>query len=162
MRLYFAGLDGFMKRLFVIAAFLFAGFAGAASAQTLEQYQQRHKDLATLSTVFGELHAIRRGCEPRFEGDVWRERMKKLLELEQPQPALEEEMIAGFNRGYRRAQQRFSQCTRRARDYAAARAAQGEAVVDRLMAPLYAAAEEDAPFIWVAPEEGRTDNPDTD
>lgn len=109
---------------------------GAAAAQTLETYQQRQQDLAGLSEIFGELHHIRRTCEPRYEGDVWRERMKKLIELEEPQQAEREAMVQGFNNGYRGAQQRFPDCDRRARDYAAGRAAEGDAIVARLTATL--------------------------
>lgn len=124
---------------------------GGAAAQSMEAYQLRHADLAALSQIFGELHHIRRNCEPRFEGDVWRERMKKLIELEQPQAGVHEQMVTSFNEGYARAQRRFSYCDRRARDYAAARAAQGDAIVERLTAPLHEAAEEDAPFVWSEP-----------
>lgn len=148
-----------MKRRFFIALSLACALAGAAAAQQgREEYQQRHADLVALSGIFGDLHAIRRICEPRFEADIWRERMKKLIALEEPQPAAREEMVASFNKAYARAQRRFSYCDRRARDYAAARAAQGDVAVERLMAPLYEAAEEDeTPFVWSAPAEPADD-----
>ncbi|GJL95521.1 MAG: hypothetical protein DHS20C05_19260 [Hyphococcus sp.] len=133
-----------------IIAALSAFVAGGALAQTVDNYQHRKTDLVSLASIFGELHHIRRSCEPRFEGDIWRERMKKLIELEEPQPALREEMVASFNKGYRAAQQHFEYCERRARDHAAARAARGEAIIARLTAPLHEAMneEENAPFIW--------------
>ena len=122
------------------AALLLAASAVAApaSAQDLETYQQRQRDLASLAELFGELHHLRRTCDPRYEADTWRERMKKLLDLEEPQAAEREALIQQFNKGYRAAQSRHPSCDRRARDYAAARAAQGDAVVDRLSASLRA------------------------
>jgi uncharacterized protein (TIGR02301 family) len=108
-----------------------------ASAQDLETYQQRQRDLASLAELFGELHHLRRTCDPRYEADTWRERMKKLLDLEEPQAAEREALIQQFNKGYRAAQSRHPSCDRRARDYAAARAAQGDVVVDRLRAALH-------------------------
>lgn len=156
MRLYSHRLEGIMKRCLLISFFA-AVLAGGAAAQSFEDYQRRHADLAALSAIFGELHHIRRTCEPRFEGDVWRERMKKLIDLEDPQASLREQMVANFNQGYRRAQQRFSRCDRRARDYAAARAAQGDVIVERLTAPLEEAIEDDeTPFTWSAPTTPQT------
>ena len=68
-----------MKRLLI---FLFAiVFAGPAIAQTAEDYRRRQADLNALSVVFGELHHIRRHCEPRREADLWRNRMKRMVEL---------------------------------------------------------------------------------
>jgi len=113
-----------------------------AYAQNFDDYQIRKTDLVLLSAIFGELHHIRRHCDPQREGDVWRGRMKKLIELEEPQPAAQEEMIAAFNKGYRAAQDHFPSCTRRSRDHAAARAARGDAIIERLTAPLYEAQED--------------------
>lgn len=134
------------------AALLLIGL-NAASAQTFDDYQQRQSDLVALSALFGELHHIRRHCDPRLEGDIWRERMKTLVELEEPQSAAREEMVAAFNKGYRGAQQRFSSCNRNARDHAAARAAQGEMIVERLTEPLVEAAAAER----AAQEEGFVD-----
>lgn len=139
-----------MKRLIVSLAACAAVAAGAASAQSIEAYQQRQADLSALAAVFGELHHIRRNCEPRLEADVWRERMKRLVDLEQPQFEVRETMVKSFNKGYSAAQQHFPDCSRRARDHAAARAVQGEAIIARLSAPLREAAaqDENAPFLW--------------
>ncbi len=128
-----------------IAVLSLAAAASTAGAQDLDTYHQRQKDLTALSGLFGELHHIRRTCEPRFEGDVWRDRMKKLIELEEPQESEREAMVQEFNKGYRSASARFSGCDRRARDYAAGRAAQGDALIARLTETLHEAEED--PFI---------------
>jgi len=124
-----------LKRLIIAAAFCAASAQGA-SAQDIH-YAQRSRDLLTLSRVFGELHHIRRACEAWGEEEVWRNRMRKLVELESPQPDLRDRMVAAFNDGFRDAEQRFPYCDREARDYAAASAAEGDAVTARLTAPLY-------------------------
>jgi uncharacterized protein (TIGR02301 family) len=126
----------------VIAAIAACLLAGAAAAQDLESYEQRRTDLASLAGLFGELHHIRRTCEPRYEGDVWRERMKTLMDLEEPQESEREAMVQAFNKGYRDAQRRFPSCDRNARDYAAGRASQGDAIVARLTQSLRQAQEE--------------------
>lgn len=110
--------------------------AGPLAAQDRD-YRARERDLTTLSQIFGELHHIRRTCEPRTEADAWRNRMRKLIELEMPQPALQQTMVEAFNKGYRSAETAYPYCDRDARDHAAALAANGDEVATRLMAPLY-------------------------
>ena len=70
------------------------------------------------------------------------------MDLEVPEAKVREEMVASFNAGYRRAQ-RFGKCDRNARDYAASRARVADAIVERLMEPLYEALrdEEDLPVV---------------
>ncbi len=132
----------------ILIAGLFAALAlsplaaSPAAAQDLEAYLERQRDLSLLSSLFGELHHIRRTCEPRYEADIWRDRMKKLITLEEPEEAMREKLVAQFNDGYRRAQRRFPGCSRDARDYAAARAATGDAIIRRLTASL----EEEEPL----------------
>ena len=130
----------------VIAA-AFAALAATASAQDFAAHQQRQQDLVALSGVFGTLHHIRRYCEPRAEADVWRERMKTMIELEAPQPAAREDMVRAFNRAYRNAQRRFPDCSRRAQDHAASRALQADAIVERLTTPLHETAAQEAQIV---------------
>lgn len=129
--------------------------ASAQEGSDFEDYQVRQSDLVALSALFGEMHHIRRQCNPRGEGDVWRERMKTLVDLEEPQPEARDEMVAAFNKGYRAAQQRFRSCSRNARDHAAARAARGEMIVARLVAPLEKAVEEE-PILREIPFQNET------
>ena len=125
-----------------------------AAAQTANEYQRRQGDLVELASVFGELHHIRRLCEPRLESDVWRERMKNLVELEQPAFEAREGMVKRFNTGYANAGDHFSSCSRRARDHAASRAAYAHTLVRRLAQPLReAAAKNDGPLIVTIPQD---------
>ncbi|GAB4525370.1 MAG: hypothetical protein Kow00133_13920 [Amphiplicatus sp.] len=144
MRIVLASLAGLMC------------LAAAAQAQTID-YRERARDLVFLSQVFGELHHIRRMCEPRAEAEIWRERMRRMLELEEPAPTLREDMIRAFNDGFRRAERAFAYCDRDARDHAAGLAAQADATAARLAAPLYEALArtEGAPTVWRGDEDGR-------
>lgn len=110
--------------------------AGPLAAQPVD-YGARGEDLKTLARAFGGLHHIRRMCEPRRESEIWRDRMRRLVELEQPAAALHQEMVAAFNDSFRSAENRFPYCDRDARDYAASLAAQGDEAASRLVVPLY-------------------------
>lgn len=125
----------------------------AAFAQSADDYRQRQADLTALSEIFGELHFIRRTCEPNTEADLWRDRMKKMVDLEEPTASLQASMASSFNQGYRRAEKNFKFCDRNARDYAALRALQGDSVLRRLSAPLYEAATgESGPLVISIPQ----------
>jgi uncharacterized protein (TIGR02301 family) len=140
----FFWLDKMMIRNAIIATAIACLLtAGAAAQQTAADYRQRQADLIALSAIFGEMHHIRRSCEPRFEADAWRQRMKRLVALEAPQAVARNAMVAAFNKAYSRAQTRFPACDRRARDYAAAKAAQGDQIIIRLTEPLREAIAED-------------------
>ncbi|MGF1544205.1 MAG: TIGR02301 family protein [Parvularculaceae bacterium] len=107
----------------------------AANAQfTAREYAARQEDIETLARAFGEMHHIRRLCEPRRESYVWRERMKGLIRLEQPTANVRQRLIDAFNDGFRRASGAYPECSRSARDYAAARASEGEEISTRLAA----------------------------
>ncbi len=147
-----AGIFGAMMRYIFFILIIMTGGA-VAQSQTANDYQQRQNDLIELASVFGELHHIRRICEPRLESDIWRERMKKLVDLEQPQHDAREEMVQRFNAGYRNAGDHFPRCSTRARDHAAARALFARRLVERLSAPLRETAQEDGPLLLTIPQD---------
>ncbi len=121
-----------LKKILLVLTVIYA-----LPALAENDYEARRAALTGLSRIFGEMHHIRRLCEPDREGDIWRDRMKRLIDLEQPAFDLREEMVGSFNDGYSSAQSRFAYCDRDAEDYAAARALTGEALVSNLTAPLY-------------------------
>lgn len=142
------------RTIVVACAMSVFSLSAAAQSQTADDYQQRQSDLVELASVFGEMHHIRRTCAPRIEGDIWRDRMKRLVELEQPGAEARERMVKRFNEGYRNAGDHFPVCDRRARDHAAARAIFARRIVDRLSAPLrQAAREEDGALLFTFPQE---------
>ncbi|MFN0022349.1 MAG: TIGR02301 family protein [Parvularculaceae bacterium] len=126
-----------MIRRLLIALFFVA--SAPAFAQESADYGARQRGLVSLSRIFGELHHVRRTCDPDREADIWRNRMKRLIDLEEPPFDIREQMVAGFNDGYVAAQARYPDCDRDAEDYAANRAYAGEALISNLTAPLYAA-----------------------
>jgi len=128
--------------------------SAAAQSQSADEYQQRQSDLVELASVFGEMHHIRRSCAPRIEGDVWRDRMKRLVDLEQPGADARERMVKRFNEGYRNAGDHFPVCDRGARDHAAARAVFARRIVDRLSAPLRQATRDaEGPLLLTIPQD---------
>lgn len=129
-----------MIRPVVILALVLA--AAPAFAQEGANYGARQRGLVSLSRIFGELHHVRRTCDPDREADIWRNRMKRLIDLEEPPFDIREQMVGAFNDGYVEAQGRFPYCERDAEDYAASRAYAGEALIGNLTAPLYAAERE--------------------
>jgi uncharacterized protein (TIGR02301 family) len=135
-----------MKRAALILALAAAAPAFAQSGDD----GARQRGLVSLSQIFGELHHIRRTCDPDREADAWRNRMKRLIDLEEPSFEVREQMVAAFNDGYVSAQARFPYCDGDAEGYAASRAYAGEALVSNLTAPLYAAERgEDADDVTV-------------
>ena len=138
----------FARAVLIVSACGFA--ATAAVAQSEKAFQQRHRDLVTMAAIFGELHHIRRTCEPRTEADIWRNRMIRLVKLEEPQASVHDDMVAAFNKAYYAAQNAHPNCDDRARRAAANSAARGDDIVARLTAPLYETmeAEEGLPQVW--------------
>ncbi len=138
-----------MVRRFILSLAAIAAFVSPAFALE-EDYRARQENLIELSKILGELHHVRRMCSPRREADVWRERMKRLVSLEEPADSQKAQMVAAFNDGYRSAQNAFRTCDRGAEDFAAARAEQGEARIHSLTAPLYEALREDETAVTVS------------
>ncbi|MEO1015120.1 MAG: TIGR02301 family protein [Pseudomonadota bacterium] len=110
------------------------GIFGALAACVLAApaHAARPDELVALSAVFGELHHVRRMCEPKREGDLWRERMKQLVRLEQPTAKLRRRLVASFNDGFRSAQERYSECDRAAERFAEGRAGLGAEIAAKL------------------------------
>jgi uncharacterized protein (TIGR02301 family) len=133
-----------MRRLLISLAACFA--AAPLAAQEMD-YRQRAEDLVAISRIFGELHHIRRNCE-RDEAEVWRDRMRKLVEFEMPQADLREQMVLSFNDGFRNAERRHRYCDRDARNHAASIAAEGDRVATRLLEPLYNSLTEETSGYW--------------
>ncbi|MEM1396958.1 MAG: TIGR02301 family protein [Pseudomonadota bacterium] len=92
----------------------------------------RSDDLTSISRVFGELHHVRRLCEPRREAELWRERMKQMVRLEQPTARLRQSLVAAFNEGFRSSQERVQTCDEFAETYSVNLATEASAIIDRL------------------------------
>ncbi len=101
-----------------------------------DDYLVRKQHLIDLSGIFGELHHIRRLCEPESEANVWRQRMQTLIELEAPDNATHLKMVESFNLAFRRGKDVSVSCTKQAQRRAKDLAWRGAAIVDSLTLPL--------------------------
>ncbi len=117
-----------------VAALLFT--APSSIALQYDQYVERQQNLVALAGVFGELHHIRRTCEPRLEANIWRRRMQTLVELEEPSNQVHVDMVNAFNKGFQTARTRFPQCSQSAQEIGKDRAFRGKEIVKRLTTPL--------------------------
>ncbi len=67
-------------------------------------------DLERLSEILGALHFLRGICNSD-EGQKWRNEAQALIDAEAPAGDRHDQMVAGFNRGYRGFQQNYRTCT---------------------------------------------------
>jgi uncharacterized protein (TIGR02301 family) len=67
-------------------------------------------DLQRLSEILGALHFLRGICNSN-EGQKWRSEAQALIDAEAPSGTRRDQMVAGFNRGYRGFQQTYRSCT---------------------------------------------------
>jgi uncharacterized protein (TIGR02301 family) len=71
----------------------------ALPAQAQERTAAERQSLVGLSYVLGEAHALRSVCEGR-SSQRWRERMTRLIELEQPDEGFKRRLLDSFNAGF--------------------------------------------------------------
>jgi uncharacterized protein (TIGR02301 family) len=91
---------------------------GAAPGQTAaapkpaarDQPAPYDRDLERLSEILGALHFLRGICNSD-EGQKWRNEAQALIDAEAPAGDRHDQMVAGFNRGYRGFQQNYRTCT---------------------------------------------------
>ena len=67
-------------------------------------------DLQRLSEILGALHFLRGICGAN-EGQKWRNEAQALIDAEAPTGERHDQMVQGFNRGYRGFQQSYRTCT---------------------------------------------------
>ena len=67
-------------------------------------------DLQRLAEILGALHFLRGICGSN-EGQKWRTEAQALIDAEAPAGDRRDQMVAGFNRGYRGFQQSYRSCT---------------------------------------------------
>jgi uncharacterized protein (TIGR02301 family) len=67
-------------------------------------------DLQRLAEILGALHFLRGICGAN-EGQKWRDEAQSLIDAEAPAGKRHDNMVQGFNRGYRAFQQSYRTCT---------------------------------------------------
>ena len=96
--------------------------AGPALAQ--DRTPAVRETLTDLAYTLGQAHALRTRCDG--EGDqVWRARMVRMVEVEQPDQAFRDQLFESFNVGFLGAQTSHPRCDVAARTEAARVAARG-------------------------------------
>lgn len=108
-----------MRRLLVLLALLLASPALAQDRTPVAR-----ESLSDLAFVLGQAHALRTRCFG--EGDqVWRARMVRMVEVEQPDEDFRDQLFESFNTGFLGAQASHPRCDAAARSEAARTAARG-------------------------------------
>jgi uncharacterized protein (TIGR02301 family) len=82
----------------------------AATPSAQDQPAPYDHDLERLSEILGALHFLRGICNSD-EGQKWRNEAQALIDAEAPAGDRHDQMVAGFNRGYRGFQQNYRTCT---------------------------------------------------
>jgi uncharacterized protein (TIGR02301 family) len=104
----------------VLAALLLV----AAPALAQERSPAVRETLTDLAYTLGQAHALRTRCEGESD-QVWRARMVRMVELEQPEEAFRNQLFESFNTGFLGAQAAHPQCDSKARAEAARVAVRG-------------------------------------
>ena len=74
----------------------------------------QRETLADLAYVLGQAHALRTLCDGEGE-QVWRARMARMVEVENPDDAFREQLYDAFNTGFLGGQAAHTRCDDRAR-----------------------------------------------
>ena len=108
---------------------LLAGAPGAARAQDTRPYDER---LMRLAEILGTVHYLRELCGAQ-EGQVWRERMRELMDAEGSSALRKARLTRAFNGGYRSYSRTYSTCTPSAQIAVARFLAEGAEISEQLV-----------------------------
>ena len=115
----------------ISSALLFAA-SSAAQDNLPPRTQDFMRDMVSLSSTLGRVHAIRVACNGR-DDQYWRDQMVAFLDLEAPgRSSLRQSMTSAFNDAYQREIQLRTACDAGARDAEAVYAAEGKRLSDKL------------------------------
>ena len=114
-------------------AALAAVSASAAVGQTLAPPDTKPYDerLMRLSEVLGAVHYLRELCGAN-DGQLWRERMRELMEAEGSSALRRAKLTRSFNNGYRSYSRTYSTCTASAQSAIARFLAEGADIAEGL------------------------------
>lgn len=107
-------------------------FMPAADAANNGPGSRRYeRNILKLSQLLGAIHHLREICNAN-EGQLWRQKMVELLEVEAPSPQRRALLVQRFNQGYRSHQLTFRKCTKRASSKVQKFVKEGAALADRI------------------------------
>lgn len=116
-----------MRRLLLILALC----APALSAQAQDRSPALRQTLVDLAYVLGEAHALRQVCTGA-EDQFWRTRMIRMVDVEQPDAALDRRLKESFNTGFASRQSEFGSCGAGSRRAEAAATSRGRDIAQKL------------------------------
>jgi len=102
----------------------------ASPAVAQDRAPVQRQQLLDLAYALGESHALRQACEP--DDQYWRERMRRLIEVERPDAVFAQRLADRFNTGFTVRETQFPECTPAVRAEAAAAARRGRAAAAAL------------------------------
>ncbi|HWA50504.1 MAG TPA: TIGR02301 family protein [Dongiaceae bacterium] len=117
----------------ICAVLLAIMLAAGAHAQAASDADSRPYDdkLLRLSEVLGAIHYLRELCGAS-EGQLWRDRMKELMDAEGSSALRRAKLTQSFNNGYRSYSRTYSTCTPSARTAISRFLAEGADIADGL------------------------------
>ena len=107
-RLPLRGLIGLAALLLAAGALAVAG-AGQVRAQAADT-KPYDEQLLRLAEILGAVHYLRELCSAN-DGQLWRERMKELLDTEGATALRRARLTRSFNQGYRSYRRTYATCT---------------------------------------------------
>ena len=105
------------------------GLAAGARAQDVRPYDDR---LLRLAEILGTVHYLRELCGAS-EGQLWRERMRELMDAEGSSALRKARLTRAFNGGYRSYSRTYSTCTPSAQTAVARFLTEGAEISDQLV-----------------------------
>ena len=112
-----------------IAMAILASAPAGARAQETRPYDDR---LLRLAEILGTVHYLRELCGAR-EGQLWRERMRELMDAEGSSALRKARLTRAFNGGYRSYSRTYSTCTSSAQTAVARFLTEGAEISDLLV-----------------------------
>ncbi len=127
------------KWLLIFLSFPAFAFAQTDRMDAESAYTGRQEKLIELASTLGELHHIRQIClgrSNRQNADLWRERMKELVTLEEPVAVTRQKMIERFNKSFGEAEKNWLACSAEALARQSALGEMGRSLAIALSDPL--------------------------
>ena len=100
-----------------------------AAGQDQRPYDER---LLRLTEVLGSIHYLRELCGAN-EGQLWRDRMRELLDADTPSALRRARLTRSFNTGYRNFSRTYTSCTPTAQTTAAKFLTEAAQIADNLV-----------------------------
>jgi len=123
-------LGGLVASLLLVAGMALANRPAFAEPSSAPDPRQR-QSVVDLAYVLGEAHALHRACAGG-EDNTWRGRMGRLLQIEAPDQAFRQRLMASFNAGFLARNAEFPRCTLKAAAAERTAAARGRDLSRRL------------------------------